>query len=268
MNFLRYFWLSCSGFRTYIPLLNLSLKSSLGYWAAFSFFLAGAVLLIITYWFKIAFPLIEKEAVDHLPPFAITNGQAYSSIPQPYITNTNDFPIILDFENKINSPKTTYPHGGLQIGKKDMNVWVEDMVWPPLSWSLFPNGEINKAYLEKLGQETLRRLPYLFPSLWLSLMLVGLIQALLFTMFAGFLERSLDPNFQFSQLFNISLFALTPSSLFVTLYASIGFTEISYGLLYFACYCFFVIMASGACRSFLRPPSEKDSRESHLDEDE
>ncbi len=164
----------------------------------------------------------------------------------------------MDLEDEIKSPQTDYPRGGMVIKKTQVQFWVEDLVFPPTLLKGFEDGEVNKEYLEKCGKDTVRRLPVLTPILWLSIMLVGLIQAFLFTMFAGFLEKSMEPCFTFSQLFNIALFSLTPSSAIIATYASIGFTQVSWSLIYFACYCFFVVMASGVCRTALLPPNERD----------
>lgn len=255
MNFFRYFWLSCSGFRGYVALLNLPLRASLGYWVGVSFLIAGIILYNFVHWFNMGYPLIVKEAAPILPEFTISNGQAYSNLPQPYFSNTNQnqFPVILDLNNSITNAQSIYPKGGLVIRQKQADIWMEGSPFPPVQWTGFPNGTVNREYLENLGRTGSRTIPIFFPAIWLVMVLLGIIQAMLFTMLAGLMERSMDPSFTFTQLFNISLFALTPSSLIVCALMS-GGIEISYGIVYFAVYCYFVVMASGICRLTLRRP--------------
>src|SRR4051812_34165478 len=109
MNFFRYFWLTCTGFRTYVPLLNVSMRSSLGYWAGFSILITLIVMLNFIRWFHIGYPLVAHQAASYLPSFSITNGHAYSTLSQPYITNTNNFPIILDLKGEVENARKTFP---------------------------------------------------------------------------------------------------------------------------------------------------------------
>jgi hypothetical protein len=260
MNFFRYLWFSCSGFRTYVPLFRLRLRSSLQNWAIFCLILSTGLMLIFVRWFNFGFPLIKNAAVQYLPSLAITNGHAYSSLPQPYITNTNDFPIILDLKGELKDPQKMFPEG-IILKEKQLEFWRKDSEMIPFLWSNMPNGEVNGPYLDDLEKKGRLSIPFLFVVFWLIFILLGIVQALLFTIFAGFLERAMNPSFSFSQLFNISLFSIFPSSLISMMLMAIGFENVP--IFYFACYCFFVVMASGACRLALLPPKQ----ESHKDDE-
>lgn len=255
MNFFRYLWLTCSGFRTYSAFLNLSLRSTLVYWAMFSALLGMVALANIMYWFKMGYPLIVEKASNYLPEFSIVHGQAFSKLPQPYYANTNQFPIILDLEDSVKAPEKTFP-GGVILRKNNFHFWNQDVRSKEVPWNKLPDGVVNREYLETLGKLTMRAIPYFFLPIWFIFLLLGLIQGFLFTVLAGFLERSMKPGFTFSQLFNISIFAVTPGAIIIATYVSVGFPGIRWDLLYFSCYCFFLVMSTGACRAFLSRPKE------------
>ncbi len=65
---------------------------------------------------------------------------------------------------------------------------------------------------------------------------------------------------RFGHLFNIATFALTPGTLILTVYTTLGFREVSFPLVYFGCYGLFLILGSSACRDALAgpPPMEED----------
>lgn len=258
MAFLRCLWYSCGGFRTYRNLLNLPLRSVLGFWITLSALIAVVFTATALYWLETGFPLIEKFA-RRLPSFSLTNGAAYSALPQPYLTNTNQFPIILDLERNTNDFSKKYP-SGLLLGKKDFQFWSEGSRPVAFLWAGWPDGKVDAAYLDHLRRETIHMVPWFWAVIWLILVAGGMLQALFFTMLAGLLEQTLLPRFTFSQLFNISLFAITPPAIIVTTYLILGLHEIRMDLLYFCVYCLFLVMASGACRTLLRKP-DKEKRD-------
>jgi hypothetical protein len=69
----------------------------------------------------------------------------------------------------------------------------------------------------------------------------------------------MDPSFSFQQLFNLSVFALTPGCLIVAIYSTMNFDVVRQDLIYFSCYCLFLILASGECRAALRAAKEGKS---------
>ncbi len=261
MNFFRYLWLACSGFRTYTAFLNLPLRSTLAYWTIFAVLLGIVAMADIIHWFKMGYPMIVQEVSLYLPEFSITNGQAFSTLPQPYFANTNQFPIILDLENSVKMPKTMFPTG-VVLHKHELQFWGKRLQPLVMPWKKFPNGTVNREYLKKLGEEMVHTLPFFYFPLCLIILLLGLIQAFLFTLLVSFLERSMNPRFTFSQLFNIALFAITPGAIIIATYISAGFREIRHDLLYFACYCLFLVMASSACRPSLSSPRNQENSES------
>lgn len=220
--------------------------------------LAGCAVWNLYAWFNIGFPLIIKEAQAHLPEFEFRQGKAYSQLPQPHYSNTNQFPIIQDMQGTIKNPEKMFPKG-LMIKSDSLIFWDEDSPPRKVEWNpALPDGKVNADYLKDLQGQTVKAWPVFLVIIWLGILLLGLVQALLFTTLAGFLERSMDPSFTFGQLLNLAIFALTPGSIIVAIYGSMGFHEVRKELIYFGCYCFFLIMASGACRDAMRIPEEED----------
>lgn len=250
MNFFRQVWLACSGFRTYTAFLRLTLRSAILYWTVFSALLGLVAWGNLIHWLQMGYPLIVKKAAPVLPPFSITNGTASSPLPQPHFSNTNQFPIILDFEARVVAPEKLFPTGVI-FRKHELKFWSQDGREMVMPWKALPDGTVNEDYLQKLEKVMLRGCLYFYPVIWLGILLAGLLQAVLFTMLAGLLERSMIPRFSFTQLFNIAVFALTPGCVIIAAYVTAGMLRMRLDLIYFACYCFFLVMASGACRSHL-----------------
>ncbi len=255
-DFFRYLWLSCSGFRTYVPLLNLPMYRTLLYWAGWSLILSVVLMANLIQWFQMGFRNIEKVAPS-LPAFSLSNGVAYSSLSQPYYANTNHFPIILDLEGKVAAPEKTFP-SGVVVHKRELKFWIEGARPGLMSWSGWPNGTVNADYLKSLQHQTFLVLPFIFVILWLIVIAMGMIQAWAFSIFVGLMEKHAEPAFNFKQLFNIALFSITPCSVIVATYISLRLSQVNYSLIYFCAYCFVLIMASGACRASLRPPEDQE----------
>jgi hypothetical protein len=260
MSFLRNLWYACAGFETYRHLFNLPLRSVLFYWSIFSAILSLVVLGNMLRYFDLAFPTILRVASTHLSEVTLQQGHASSPIAQPYIGNTNQFPIIIDTQNTITEPSKMFPQG-VAVREKELFVWwVPGMKPLAQEWKTMPDGTLNSEYLGAWGSETRRRLPIALPILWLTIMLGGLLQAFFFTMLVGFVEKTMQPSFTFTQLFSIAVFAITPGAIVISIYSAIQFYEIRYDLLYFVCYCFFLVLASGACRTVL-PGAKKETEQ-------
>jgi hypothetical protein len=258
MKFLRQVWLSCSGFRPYVELLPLSLRETLAYWALFTLGLAVAVLLNLGLWFREAMPAIEAAAAQ-LPAFSLTNGMAISSLPQPYLANTNQFPIILDLENRMPEPEKTFP-SGLVIRKQNFSWWLEGAKPIQNSWTGWPDGEVNHAYLKNLERLTYTISPFFLIVFWFGFFAMGFVQAYFFTFTTSLLDRSETP-FTFNEVFNLSLFSITPASIITLTYMILGVDLLPYGMLYFTTFTIYFIMSYGACRMQREPPDDNGDDE-------
>jgi hypothetical protein len=230
--------------------------------------LALVATLNIFYWMQLGFKEIEHwmkpqiskvgEAPFQVPSFRIEHGRAMSNLPQPHYSNTNHFPIILDLKSEIEKPESQFPQG-IVISREQFKFWLEGTQVLSAPWTGWPDGEVNAAYIELIEKETFRLWPLVMMVVWFLFIAGGLIQALFFTIFVSFLEKTVQPSFTFQQIFNVALFAMVPSSLIVATYVSFQVNLVGLGLLYFCAYCFMMVTASNACRASLRPPSSTDT---------
>ena len=262
MNFFRYFWDAIRGFRSYRTFMEIGVGSAIGYWTVICLILCLIIILELNSFLLNDFPGLCREAASKVPAFRIEQGHAVCSLPQPFLSNTNQFPIILDMEGSVTNHTRAFP-SGILIRKNDLTVWKQGGTPFQSSLQSFPEGEVNANYLIKLGQEARHSLPFLTLIIWPILLIAGLFQASIFTLLATVLENSIQPRFSARQLFNFAVFALTPGTLIVTAYSLFNLTELHSGAIYFSCYGLFLILATGACRIHLltdkqAPPPDAD----------
>jgi hypothetical protein len=260
MTFLLHIWHACAGFRTYRHFAALPFRSALSYWMAFSLLLtvvfAGNVLHLL-YRMDVNMPKI-RQVGQAIPSLMISNGVAYSQLPQPSILNTNQFPVIIDLGNTITAPEKRFP-SGLMVNKRDFQLWLDKEDFFTSSLILCPNGTVDAGYFERLPHEILQWFPVVCAFAWLGFVALGLLQALFFSVLLNLLEMTIEPRLVFRQLFNIAVFALTPGAIISATYVSVGISnEIKLPMLCLCCYCLFLVLAIGACRM----PEEKEEDES------
>ena len=247
MTFLNYICRACGGFQTYCAFLNLSVLRTISYWAFLSALLAAVATINVIH--------LVRKGIGYVPEFRIEKGEAYAPMDQPFFAHTDQFPIIIDTSETLQDFQKQFSTG-LIIRKKEVVYWKGDESRISFPLHVFPDGVVDAFYLDRLSRD----LPVSFPATWLCLMLFGLAQAFLFAVFANLLESTISPGYTFKQLWNLAVFALTPPSIVVAFYASIQFFGVPYPLLYLSCYCFFLVMATGACRTALEkaPPTDQE----------
>jgi hypothetical protein len=217
--------------------------------------------------------VLIREASVSIPEFSIRSGIAYSQLSQPVYANTNQFPIVLDLEGKDHPEKKFVQ--GVAIRKEGIWLWTDPsklkilfaspqkpMVYSWKEWPAWPDGVVNTAYIDQLlKKKFVPVLPIFIPLFWVAIGVFGVIQALFFSGLSGFLERAMTPGFTFRQLFNLSIFAMTPGSIIVAVYSMLDVDVIRSDLVYFVSFCFVFVMASDACRSILNPPKDEEPEE-------
>ncbi|MDD2706528.1 MAG: DUF1189 family protein [Verrucomicrobiae bacterium] len=254
MNYLRMFWAACGGFRSYRLFLGLSNWTALGFWSLFGLACSIAIIITLLHQSEHVFPEIQRAAKT-IPHLRIEQGRAVSNLPLPYYANTNSFPIIIDLKNTVTEPHKLFARGIL-IHEQDLLLWLNHQPLLNMKLKGYPEGDINPAYFENLRKALRQGAPLLVFLGWLFITTSGVIQAIFFSGLTCFLERAMKPRFSFSQLFRIATFSLTPSTLIVTVYFCLDITELDLRVIFLGVYCFFLVMATSACRNGLPPPSE------------
>ncbi|MCC7519104.1 MAG: DUF1189 family protein [Verrucomicrobiae bacterium] len=258
MAFLRYLWLSCGGFRTYAAFLRLPARSAILYWCGFSGFVAAALAFNAWRWFGEAWPRLLDEQLPDIPTFTIAGGVAQTEAPTPLFANTNHFPILVDPRGEVKDPEKLFASGAL-VKSRELVVWIPGARPMASAWRHWPEGTMGRAYLDELGRTARESCLVLMPLAWAVVAALGLMQALGFATLGSFFERKMTPSMEFRHLFNIATFALTPGTLILAVYATIGFREVSFPLVYFGSYGLFLVLGSSACRDALSGgPAIKD----------
>lgn len=253
MAFLRYLLLSCSGFRSYAAFLRLPARSAVLYWCGFSGIVAAALAFNAWRWFGEVYPRLLDDHLAEIPAFTLAGGVAKLDAATPIYGNTNLFPIVLDPRGDVKELLRRFPSGALVTGG-ELAVWFPGSRPVTSSWRHWPDGRMDRGYLDELGRSARESCLVLMPFAWAMVAAIGLLQALGFASLGAFFERSMEPSLDFIHLFNLATFALTPGTLILTVYSVVGFHEVSYPLVYFGCYGLFLIMASAACREALSGP--------------
>lgn len=258
--YLLIFWDSIRGFRSYQSLFRNHIRVTLIYWFLVCLVLGGVVASIHYLRFARALPIYAAEVSRGLPEFSFQNGRTVTSMPTPSISNTNRMPVVLDPEGKIDKLPPHFTNGMFHIGRSKIKVWPRpgaDPMIVPLDG--FPDGRVDQDYITRIGRQGGYVVaPFFWIVLTLVFFLLGLLQALFFATLVSFLEKTIQPSFTFDEMLNISIYALTPGALIVTVYWAWGISLVPYDLVYFFSYIVFHVMASGACRRSMMPPGWDD----------
>lgn len=248
MSFFRHFYFSCVGFQTYRRLVDLPVRSALNYWLILTGLLTVVFIGNGLYLFEAYLPQAH-QVVQAIPSLTIRSGTAFTELPQPYLVNTNHFPVIIDLEAKIAAPEKQFSHG-IVMRKKEFRIWWEGSAVLTMPLTRWPDGKIDSAYLEAFHREAYRELPLLGVISWLGFFLAGILQALLFTALINMLESTMEFRLIFHQLFNIAVFALTPGAIIAATYVTAGISGVlDVRLIYLSCYCLFLVLVTSACRT-------------------
>jgi hypothetical protein len=235
-------------------------RETLVYWFLVCLILGGVVASVQYVRFSRALPVYAAEVAKGLPEFSFQKGRTVTALPTPSVTNTNSVPIVLDPGEKFDKLPADFTNGMFHIGRSTIKVWTKpgaDPVVVPIDG--FPDGRVDQNYIMNLGTRAGYVVaPFFWVVLALVFFLVGLLQALFFATLVSFLEKTIRPSFSFDEMLNISIYALTPGALIVTVYWIWGVSIVPYDLVYFFTYIVFHVMASGACRRSMMPPGWED----------
>ncbi|MBV9463003.1 MAG: DUF1189 family protein [Verrucomicrobiae bacterium] len=253
------FWNAIRGFASYRSIFRLPSRVAVTYWIVFCFAIVG-ISLFIAYLEALAeLPRTTSEMAQRLPPFSFQGGRLHAEVPTPAYSQTNVYPghieqVVLDPDHKITGPPSTMTNGFMRIGLDKIEMWRVPNE-PPAEVLIknLPDGKVDEAYLLRHFRDAIH---ILTPVLWIVLSLfacvVGLLQALFFTSLVAFLEKSRG-LFTYSQLLNISIFALTPASVFLAVYKIWDLEEFPYPYFYLFAYIIYHVLGTQACRDSLTP---------------
>lgn len=265
MDFLRTLLGVCSGMKFYRLALDWTPANALKYLLKLALFLALTSSPIVLWngyrWANAALDQLEYSKV--LPEFFIKGGRVHATAPQPYRRVFQDFALVLD----TTSAKPQPPAGaiaGITITATNVLVWSQiDPNPTAIETKLFPDGQVNVAYLRTLLRE----------SLWVSGILLAimvflgffcgsLLQVTMFDALASFIEQGIEPSYRFDQLFIFGALAITPAAIAALIYMAFGIGFENLLLVYLFVFAFYFTGSTTVCRRLLLPPG------SRVDDDE
>jgi hypothetical protein len=267
VNFFRQVLRLCSGFAAYRDVLDVPTGTALRY-------LIQLVALLVIGFVAASIPWVRQRGEQvahwydrHGPEFQLRAGQVTTDVSQPFQAGNGDFQLRLDTTGQVLTSAMTAARGIL-ISSENLSVWVRPandtnrlVLLPSQRLQGFPDGKVNGNYLRDLFQS-------LFwlgvPMVMMGLLLVGvvgaLLQAWLFTVAAGFMERGAPGALEFRQLLNLAIHAVTPGAIVLTVYAACRLEGLDLWLIYLVAYGIFVVGATNACHQPATPAEDSDDR--------
>ncbi len=248
MKFFINLWRSTTNFRFYKEVAFQKVSKSIGYFFLFILLIT----LILSMKFSTALIQgmgeVSKELGDRLPEIRIENGVVSTDVQEPFVIEEKNFIFIIDTTEKTTTIDPSYKQGILLTKNKLIHKQSE-IETRAYDLSKIKSFTLNKEAMER-WKETFSRfaLPILLVSLFPYFILVKLIQILLFSLIALIMNTVTKANLKYENLFNISLFALTPPVLLATIFNLAGLKVPLFGLLYVAIYIIFLIGGIRSCR--------------------
>ena len=191
---------------------------------------------------------VSKELGDRLPEIRIEDGTVSTDAQEPFIIQEKDFIFIINTTGKKITIDPSYKQGILLTKNKLIHKQSE-IETRAYDLSKIKSFTVNKEAMERWRKIISRfTLPILLVSLFPYFVVVKLIQILLFSLMALVMNTATRANLKYENLFNISLFALTPPVLLATIFTLVGLKIPLFGLLYIVVYIVFLIGGIRGCK--------------------
>lgn len=241
-------WKSATSFRFYKEIAFQRVSKSMGYFFLFIFLIT----LVLSMKFSTALIQgmgeINKEIGDRLPEIRIKDGVVLTTAQEPFIIEEKDFIFIIDTTGKTITIAPSYKQGIL-LTKNKLFYKQSEIETREYDLSKIKSFTLNKEAMERWRKVFSRfALPILLVSLYPYYIVVKLIQILLFSLIALIVNTITKANLKYENLFNISLFALTPPALLATVFTLAGLKIPFIWLLYIIVYIIFIIGGIRSCR--------------------
>ena len=202
------------------------------------------------------FERLDRDSI--LPECYIERGHAHTTLTQPYCRRVQDFAFIIDTVNATPLVVTGVT-ASITLTANQLQFWPENHPRPQVfQLSIFPDGRINCAYHHKLVAKSVPVLTVLLGgAVFLAFFCGALLQVLVFSGIASFVEQGIEPGYRFEQLFSFGMLAVTPAAIAALVYAAFGIAFDYVSLVYFLIFAFYFTGATTACRILLLPPGAR-----------
>ncbi len=248
MIFFINLWRSVTSFRFYKEIAFQRVSKSVGYFFLF------ILLITLVLSMKRSTALIQgidevsKELGDRLPEIRIENGVVSIDAQEPFTIEEKDFIFIIDTTGKITTIDPSYKQGIL-LTKNKLIHRQSEIETREYDLSKIKSFTLNKEATEK-WKKVLSRFAFPFTVIFFFpyYIVAKLIHILLFSLIALIVNTATKANLKYENLFNISLFALTPPVLLATIFNLAGFPFPLFRLLYIVVYLIFLTGGIRSCK--------------------
>ena len=248
MKFFINLWRSVTNFRFYKEIAFQRISKSIGYFFLFIFLITLVLSMKFSTVLIQGMGEVSKELGDRLPEIRIENGVVSTDVQEPFVIEEKDFIFIIDTTGKKTTIDPSYKQGMLLTKNKLIHKQSE-IETREYDLSKIKSFTVNKEATERWRKALSRfAFPILLISLFPYFVGVKLIQILLFSLIALIVNTATKASLKYENLFNISLFALTPPVLLATIFNLAGLKVPLFGLLYVAIYIVFLIGGIRSCK--------------------
>jgi len=215
----------------------------------FSLILLITLVLTIrySYDFKKGLNVALDWAKKNLPPIEIQNGIVNVNVQQPYKVTEEGLALIIDTTGQINS-LDEYGKGILLT--KDKIIYKESEIkTETYKLSNIQSLRIDENFMNALRKNALWILsPLMFVFTYVGFCFARFIQILLFSIFSLATSSIVNAKLSYKQLFNIGIYAITPSVILGALLALLGIQLPLFWILYSGLYIIYLIISIINCK--------------------
>jgi len=240
MKFFINLWRSTTNFRFYKEVAFQKVSKSIGYFFLFIFLITLVLSMKRSTALIQGMDEVSKELGDRLPEIRIKDGTVSTDAQEPFIIEEKDFIFIIDTTGKITTIDLSYfvskenktrfsdeiggfYKQGILLTKNKLIHRQSEIETREYDLSKIKSFTINKEAMERWRKASSRfAFPFLVVILFPYYIVAKLIQILLFSLVALIMNTVTKANLKYENLFNISLFALTPPVLLATIFNLAG----------------------------------------------
>lgn len=250
----------CSGMRFHRLALHWTAADALKYLLKFALLLTlvGTPFLVRNT-MRSADMLLERIDGDKiLPECYIEHGHARTPLSEPYCRRFQDFAFIIDTTNTT-PLVATGATASITITGNSLQFWTQNRPHPQtIPLNLFPDGRLNSDYFRNLLSELIPWMSVVTAVMVFAGFFCGaMLQVLVFSGIAAFVEQGIEPGYRFEQLFSFGVLAITPAAIAALVYTAFGVALDYLSLVYFLAFAFYFTGSTTVCRILLLPPSAR-----------
>jgi len=186
-------------------------------------------------------------SLENLPAIEIENGTASVDVKEPYMLEGDDFVFIIDTTGGITSlddyetgilltkNEIQYKEGGFKTERYDL--------------SRFGSLRIDENFLKALRKNIMWIIfPFALAIIFVYISVARILHVFIFSLISLAASSIADAKLTYRQLFNIGIYAITPSAVLGALVAVIGFNIPHFVILYIGLYTAYLITAVMNCK--------------------